>query len=88
MGKVIVIYKIYPEDVDSIEKIKNNVKGVVGKHGEYKDMKEEPLAFGMSLIRVMAMFDQNNAKAVDNLEEALKKMEGVSEVEVEGMNLI
>jgi elongation factor 1-beta len=86
MGRgVIISYRIMPSDpsvdVDAIgEKIKS-------MDAELKDMKIEPIAFGLKAITVMFLLPDESGVA-DELEEKLKKIEGVGEVETLGVTLV
>jgi translation elongation factor aEF-1 beta len=86
MGDVLVIVRIYPEDIDAIEKVESGLKTFRG--GELKDMRREPIAFGMSLIKAGIVVPDKTEGVMDKLETELKKLPGVNEVEVEGATLI
>ena len=81
MSKVSVIFKIYP-DGDSLDAVAGRIRDM-----NPKDLKTEELAFGIKVIRTMFIFEDTQTRSSD-LEEALKKIKGVSEVEVEQETLI
>ncbi len=86
MGDVLVILKIYPEGIDEIELVEKGVKGITA--GEVKEVKREPIAFGMELIKAGIAIPDKEEGRMEKLEEALKALPGVKEVEVEGMTLL
>ena len=45
MGSVVVVYRIMPSDIDSIQSVKKAVE-----HLKPARIEEEPIAFGMSAI--------------------------------------
>ena len=81
MSKVSVIFKVYPNE-DSLEKISASIKAM-----NPKDLKTEELAFGIKVLRAMFIFDDTQTRS-SNIEDSLKKINGVSEVEVEQETLI
>lgn len=80
-----VIFKVFadPENLDSVcEKLKNVKEGV------FRDLKREPIGFGIELIRVGYVIPDKTDGAMTALEDALAKLEGVNQVEVEVATLI
>jgi len=82
MGNVAVTFKILPESPDTnIEEIKKEIS----KKIEVKDSKIEPLAFGLSALRILIVVPD---KELGDIENKIRSVEGVSEVEVESSTLI
>ncbi len=82
MGNVAVSLRILPRSVETdIEKIKNEIL----KRIEVKDVKVEPIAFGLKAIKILLIVPD---KGVSKIEEEIKNIDGVSEVEVESVTLI
>ncbi len=81
MSKVSVIFKVYPEE-GSLEAVSNSIKVM-----NPKDLKTEDLAFGIKVVRAMFIFDDTQMRS-STLEDSLRKIKGVSEVEVEQETLI
>jgi translation elongation factor EF-1beta len=82
MGKIAIIFKVYPDD-NALDKA---LKGIKEKM-QPKSMQEQEVAFGIKLIRVLFVLEDED-KAASKLEDALKKIEGVREVEVEEESLL
>ena len=82
MGNVAVTFKIMPESPDTdLEKIKKEIS----KKIEIKDSKIEPVAFGLKSLRVLVVVPD---KSIENIENEIRSVEGISEVEVESSTLL
>jgi len=83
MGKTAVLFKLLPKDVDiDVEQIASRAKQV-----EYvKDVKIEPIAFGLKAIKVLVVV--TNPEEAESIERKLREIEGIGEVEVEGITLV
>jgi len=82
MGSVAVSIKIMPESPDTdLEKIKKDIS----KKIQIKDSKIEPLAFGLKALRILVVVPD---KSIENLENDIKSVEGISEIEIESSTLI
>ena len=82
MGNVAVTFKIMPESPDTdLEKIKKDIS----KKIEIKDSKIEPVAFGLKSLRVLVVVPD---KSIENIENEIRSVEGISEVEVESSTLL
>ncbi len=82
MSKVAVIFKIYPMEgrIDEVMgKIKDALKPVA--------MQADDVAFGIKVIKARFVFDDQQG-ASSSIEEQIKRIDGVSEVEVEEESLI
>ena len=82
MGKMGVIFKVYPEE-GALDKAMNGIKEKLKPVG----MQAEDVAFGFKIIRVFFTFE-DEYKASAKMEEALRGIEGVKEVEVEEESLL
>lgn len=82
MGNVAVSLKIMPESVETdLEKVKKEIS----KKIEIKDSKIEPLAFGLKTLKILVIVPD---KEFESLENKIRSVNGVSEVEVESSTLI
>ena len=86
MGKVLVIAKLFPQDSESIEKIENSLRNI--KSGELQEIKREPIAFGLSAVKVAITIPDKADNAMENLEKELSNIDGVNQVEIEGVTLV
>ena len=81
MSEVMVTYKIMPADSDTdISKIESEVKA----RANVKKVEKEPIAFGLVALKV-TVFMMDAEGEVDKVEQEIRKIEGVGEVEVTEM---
>lgn len=79
MADVIVTFKVMPTGVDvNLDELEKRIKEVVQPTG----IKREPIAFGIVAIRVTKLVPDAGGE-LDKVENALRALEGVSEVEVD-----
>ncbi len=81
MGMVGMNLKIMPESAETdLEK----VKAEIAKKIKVQDSKIEPLAFGLKALKILVIVPDGQ----QNVEEEIRKIEGVGEVEVESTTLL
>jgi translation elongation factor aEF-1 beta len=83
---VLVVLRVLPESPEVIEKVEEKLRALQGFN--VKDIKKEPLAFGMHLLRVAIVLEQSKPEKLSELEKIVSAIEGVSSVEVEATTLI
>jgi len=89
MGKMVLIYKISPEGIEETDKVENAIKEKIKDLGELKDIKREPIAFGLEAIKIAIVVEAKGTEGItEKIENTLKEIEGVSSVENIGMNLL
>ena len=82
MGKVAVLVKIFPTDMEHYDAIKENLR----KNLSVGRIDDEAVAFGFNCMKVVFIFEDKEGSG--DLEERLKKVDGVSEVQIEDVGLI
>jgi elongation factor 1-beta len=82
MGSVAVTAKVFPESMEVFEKVKESIQ----KEMKPYKLEEEEVAFGMKVIKVTILV--KDASGGSDIEERLRKVSGVSEVQVEEVTLI
>ncbi len=81
MGMVGMNLRIMPASAETdLEK----VKAQIAKKIKIQDAKIEPIAFGLKALRILVVVPDGQ----QNVEEEIKKIEGVGEVEVESTTLL
>lgn len=83
MGEVGVTIRITPEDVNNLEKLKNNLK----EEFNVEDIKEEPLAFGLKNLKILVIISDSSG-GTDKLENQISNLSGVKDLEIEDVSLI
>ena len=87
MAKVLVITKVYPDSVErNLEELLEKIKKVLPQDYEVLQYQKVPVAFGLNLLKVYIAIPEETEGGTEKLEELLKKVEGVSEVEIEAVH--
>lgn len=82
MGKIKVVYKVFPEDiVDNFDDLKQKVESCLPKHSVVEGYGEEPIAFGLKALLVQVSFPEEETGIVNEFESDLGKIAGVSQVQ-------
>jgi len=84
MGLVGIEMKIMPE---SPETDLTAIKNEIAKFVKVQDFKIEPLAFGLNSLRIVITTDDKGG-GTDALEEKIKKVKGVGDVQVTNVTLV
>lgn len=85
MGNAMVVFKVF-SDPENINSVSNALKEV--KEGAFRDLKREPIGFGIEIIKVGYVIPDKTDGALPKLEETIKKIPGINQVEVDMMTLI
>lgn len=82
MGAILVVYKVFPEDiVPSFDPLKEKVKAVLPQGSSIEGWGEEDVAFGLKALLVQIRFPEDKGGLVEEFEVALAKIPGVSQAE-------
>ncbi|MEM0107147.1 MAG: hypothetical protein QXD11_01155 [Candidatus Micrarchaeaceae archaeon] len=81
MGKARIIFRIYPKE-GMLDKALKEIKEL-----KPMDIQEDEVAFGIKLINVLFVYDADK-NGSSEIEEKLKKLDSVSEVEVQDESLM
>ncbi len=86
MGAVAVTFRIMPDDPETdLETIKAGVRKRL--EGSLRDMKEQPVAFGLKAILAIAVVS-DSAGGSEALEQSLASLPGVGSVETIDVTLV
>ena len=89
MAKAIITFKLMPESPDvNLENIKKKALAIAKDAGSIGQMqaKEEPIAFGLKAVLILAMFEVEGTE-FDAIAEEMGRVKGVQSSEVEKMDL-
>ncbi|VVB74006.1 Elongation factor 1-beta [uncultured archaeon] len=81
MGNVVITAKIYADDPASFEDIKSSISRL----GRLADSRIEDVGFGAKVLKVLIVMPDT---AGGDIEEKLKAIKGVSQVQVEDVSLM
>jgi len=81
MGKVAITYKVFPESIEVQDAVKERLQAL-----SPAQLTEVPVFGGLNAFKVI--FVREDKEGTGNLEQELKKVEGVSEVQEGGVDLI
>ncbi|MHA1754002.1 MAG: elongation factor 1-beta [Candidatus Odinarchaeia archaeon] len=88
MGTVLAVLKILPADSEvHLEYIRNKIFEELPEKFKYHDSKIEPFAFGLNQLK-MSFLMEDSEGGTEALEEFIKSVKGVGEVEVEHISLV
>ncbi|UXD21490.1 elongation factor 1-beta [Ignicoccus pacificus DSM 13166] len=84
MVKVLVVTKVYPESVEKdLNELLEDIKKALPEGYEVAKHERIPVAFGLNLLKLYITMPEETEGGTSKLEEILKNVEGVSEVEIE-----
>ena len=89
MGKAVITFKIMPESVETdLGPIKEKAEAIARESGAIGEMqvKEEPIAFGLKAVLVMAMYEVEGSE-FDAIAAKMNELEGVQSAEITKMDL-
>ena len=83
MANVAVIMRVYPEEVmENFEPLINEIKQRLPREYSLQTWDEEPVAFGIKLLRILVLMPEETEGGTEKLEELISQVPGVSQVEV------
>jgi len=92
VAKVMVILRVLPSDVEvDVEGLKERIQMEIAKLGEefaLQSYRVEPIAFGLKALKLAIVMPEETEGGTYLLEEVIRGVEGVGEVEVEVVSRI
>ncbi len=79
---VVVKLKVMPKDAEvDLEKIKEQLPGIVDKYGKIHKLEVKPIAFGLNSLEVTVLLNDSKG-GMDEIEQGISNLDGVGEVSV------
>jgi translation elongation factor aEF-1 beta len=88
MGDILTVYKIFPEEIEDTDVIIAKIKEKLPEEYKLNTIELEPVAFGLKIVKASFIFPDKIGGLSDKLEDFLKSIEEVSEIEVFAQTLI
>jgi translation elongation factor EF-1beta len=86
MGKTFVIFKINARDMENLSKTEEDLRAC--KNGECRDIRQEPIGFGVIVLKAGFTIPEKDDSALESLTKEIEALDSVESVEVEGMTLL
>jgi elongation factor 1-beta len=82
MGAILVVYKVFPEDiVENFDPMKEKIKAILPESSSIEGWGTEEVAFGLKALLVQVRFPEDKTGVVEEFEVAVAKIPGVSQAE-------
>ena len=82
MANMLVSLKIYPEDIIvDLNQLRQQIEKSLPKDSSVRKFAEEPIAFGLKALIVHILIPEDKQDSLEQIENTIKRISGVSNVE-------
>ncbi|MET1101856.1 MAG: elongation factor 1-beta [Pyrodictiaceae archaeon] len=89
MAKVLVVVKVYPSGIEvDLDSLAKAIGDKLPEGYEITRYDKEPIAFGLSALRLYILMPEDVEGGTTRLEELIQGIDGVEELEIEAVHRI
>jgi elongation factor 1-beta len=89
LARVLALVKLYPSGTEvNLARLVEEVRSRLPEGYEITRHEEEPIAFGLKALKLYVLMPEEEEGGTAKLEEILRSVEGVDEVEIEAVHRI
>jgi len=82
MAKLLVSMKVFPEDITiPLDQLKQQIQAIVPQDSKILRFDEEPIAFGLNALIVHVLVPEDKQDELEKIENGIKQIKGVSNIE-------
>jgi len=82
MGKIVISFKIFPSGIEvDLEKLKQQIEGILPSKTSIYGYQTEPVAFGLNALIAAIIIPEDETGLLDKIEEKLGKIPDVSQIQ-------
>jgi len=82
MGQIVATYDLMPESTEiDLENVVKSISGIIPAGVKMLETKIEPVAFGLKKVNAGFVIDDSDDSIGDKLEQALRSISGIENVE-------
>jgi translation elongation factor aEF-1 beta len=82
MANVLVSMKIFPNDITvDLNQLRQQIEKSLPKDSSVRKFAEEPIAFGLNALIAHILIPEDESDTLEKIEDAIRKIEGVSNIE-------
>jgi elongation factor 1-beta len=82
MAKVLVSMKIFPEDITiDFDQLKRKIEGIMPQDSKVMRFGEEPIAYGLKALIAHILIPEDKQGELEKIENDIKQIQGVSNIE-------
>jgi translation elongation factor aEF-1 beta len=82
MGQIVATYDLMPESTEvNLENVVKSISGIIPAGVKMLETKIEPVAFGLKKVNAGFVIDDSDDSIGDKLEQALRSIAGIENVE-------
>ena len=85
-SKTFVIFKVSAKEPQKTKELMNSLKSL--KNGEVRDVKAEPIGYGIEVVKVGVLFDEKDQEGIEKTLNEIRANKLVEGAEVDGMTLV